>query len=120
MYVGALYPALLIVAAYCLYIFAVTMIKPQWAPALPMEARTLGNGVTSLAVMVALSVGLYYLGLHILFAGVPSPEWQLVAAMTFAVAVAYVAALVNSKLRKKFISRLAEQVIIVLIPPLAP
>src|SRR3546814_2438658 len=74
MYVGALYPALLIVAAYCLYIFAVTMIKPQWAPALPMEARTLGNGVTSLAVMVALSVGLYYLGLHVLFAGVTSPE----------------------------------------------
>lgn len=119
MYVGALYPAMLIVAAYCLYIFAATMIKPQWAPALPMEARTLGNGVTSLIVMVALSVGLYYLGFHVLFAGVTSPEWQLVAAMTFAVAVAYVAALINSKLEKKFISRLAEQVIIVLIPPLA-
>src|SRR5690606_31364835 len=108
MYVGALYPALLIVSAYCLYIFAVTMVKPQWAPALPMEARTLGNGVTSLAAMAALSVGLYYLGVHVLFTGVTSPEWQLVAAMAFAVAVAYVAALINSKLQKKFISRLAE------------
>src|SRR5690606_13809362 len=68
---------------------------------------------------VALSIGLYYFGLHVLFTGVASPEWQLVAAMAFAVAVAYVAALINSRLEKKFISRLAEQVIIVLIPPLA-
>ncbi len=119
MYVGAVYPAMLIVAAYCLYIFAVTLIKPSWAPALPMEARTLGSGITSLAVILALTIGLYYLGLHYFFVGIESYDWRLVAAMTFAVAVAYSIALVNSKLKKKIISRLAEQVIIVLIPPLA-
>ena len=119
MYVGALYPAMLIVASYCVYVFVVSMVKPEWAPALPLEARTLGNGVTSLLVMIAISVGLYYLGLHVLFTGVQSPEWRLVAALAFAVIVAYVVALTNSRVEKKIISRLAEQVIIVLIPPLA-
>ncbi|MEQ1404517.1 TRAP transporter large permease subunit [Neorhizobium sp. Rsf11] len=119
MYVGALYPALLIVAVYCVYVFIVSMTKPQWAPALPLEARTLGNGVTSLIVMIAIAVALYYLGLHVLFTGIQSPEWRLVAAMAFAIAVAYVVAIVNGRMQKKIISRLAEQVIIVLIPPLA-
>ncbi len=119
MYVGALYPAMLIVGTYCLYIFAVSMVKPEWAPALPMEARTLGSGVTSLVVMLVIAIALYYLGMYVLFTGIQSPEWQLVAAMTFAVAVVYVVALVNSRVEKKLISRLAEQVIIVLIPPLA-
>ncbi|MDI7860465.1 TRAP transporter large permease subunit [Rhizobiaceae bacterium n13] len=119
MYVGALYPALMIVAVYCAYIFAVTMIRPSWAPALPVEARTLGSGVTSLLVMLAVAVGLFYLGNHVLFTSVASPEWRLVAALSFAVMAVYAVALVNSKSRSKLISRLAEQVIIVLIPPLA-
>ncbi len=119
MYVGALYPALLIVGTYCLYIFAVTLVKPEWAPALPQEARTLGNGVTSLAVMFVIAIGLYYLGLHVLFVGIQSEEWRLVAALAFAVGVVYVVALVNEKIEKKIISRLSERVIIVLIPPLA-
>jgi TRAP-type mannitol/chloroaromatic compound transport system permease large subunit len=119
MYVGALYPALLIIAAYCLYIFAVSMVKPEWAPALPKEARTLGNGVTSLIVMLVISVALYYLGMEILFTGIQSPEWRLVAALAFAVFFVYGVALFNSASDKKIISRLAEQVIIVLVPPLA-
>ncbi|WP_105438069.1 TRAP transporter large permease subunit [Neorhizobium sp. T25_13] len=119
MYVGALYPALLIVATYCIYVFAVSIIKPEWAPALPTEARTLGNGVTSLIVMMAISIGLYYLGLNVLFGGIASPEWRLVAALAFAVLAAYLVAIINSRLQNKIISRLAEQVIIVLIPPLA-
>ncbi|MCY1666089.1 TRAP transporter large permease [Rhizobium sp. SL86] len=119
MYVGALYPALLIIAAYCLYIFAVTLVKPEWAPALPQEARTLGNGVTSLIVMIAISIGLYFLGIEILFTGIASEEWRLVAALAFSVAACYGVAIANSRMEKKIISRLAEQVIIVLIPPLA-
>ena len=119
MYVGALYPALLIVAAYCAYIFAVSMFRPSFAPALPQEARTLGNGVTSLLVMLAISAALYFLGEHVLFTSIASPEWRLVSALTFAVLTVYAVALVNSKSKSKLISRLAEQVIIVLVPPLA-
>ena len=119
MYIGALYPALMIVAIYCAYIFAISIFKPALVPALPKEARTLGNGITSLLVMIALSIALYFLGMHVLFRGVASPEWQLVAALAFAVFAVYLLAIFNSRTHKKVISRLAEQVIIVLVPPLA-
>ncbi|MBW8283653.1 MAG: TRAP transporter large permease subunit [Rhizobium sp.] len=119
MYVGALYPALLIIAAYCLYIFAITMIKPNWAPALPLEARTLGGGVTSLVVMIAISVGLYFLGHEVLFTGIESPEWREVSALAFGVFAVYLVALANRTFNLNIISRLTQQVIIVLIPPLA-
>ncbi|MCA1969742.1 MAG: TRAP transporter large permease subunit [Rhizobium sp.] len=119
MYVGALYPALLIISAYCLYIFVITMIKPQWAPALPLEARTLGGGVTSLFVMLVISVALYFLGHEVLFTGIASPEWRLVSALAFGVFSIYLIALANQKFGLNIISRLAQQVIIVLIPPLA-
>ncbi len=118
MYEGALYPALIIVGVYCLYIFAITIFKPHMAPALPVEARTLGNGVTSLLVMMAVSAAAYFVGHDVLFAAISS-EWRLVAAMAFAVGVSYVIALANYRFKLNLISRLAEQVIIVLIPPLA-
>ncbi len=119
MYVGALYPALMIVAAYCAYIFMVTLIKPEWAPALPKEARTLGDGVTSLFVMIAVGVGLYFLGHEVLFTGIASPEWQLVSALSFSVIAVYVFALANKAFTLNIISRLAQEVVIVMIPPLA-
>ncbi|KQW29373.1 C4-dicarboxylate ABC transporter [Rhizobium sp. Root274] len=119
MYVGALYPALMIIAAYCLYIFAVTLIKPEWAPALPREARTLGDGVTSLFVMIAIGAALYFLGHEVLFTGIQSAEWQMVAALAFGVLSVYAFALINRSRNLNVISRLAQQVIIVMVPPLA-
>ncbi len=118
MYVGALYPALMIVAVYCLYVFAVTIFKPKWAPALPLAARTLGGGVTSLLVMIVLAVGIYYLASAFLFASI-DPGWRLVNSMCVGVAVIYAIALANDRLNLNVISRLAQQVIIVMIPPLA-
>lgn len=119
MYLGALYPALMIITAYCLYVFAISLIKPQWVPALPKEARTLGDGVTSLLVMIALGTGLYFLGRHFLFTGIQSPEWQLVAGLAFGVTTVYILALINRGMNLSIISRLAQQVIIVMVPPLA-
>ncbi|MBP1848971.1 TRAP transporter large permease [Rhizobium halophytocola] len=119
MYVGALYPALLIVALYCAYIFAISLVRPQWTPALPAEARTLGGGVTSLLVMLVLSLVLYFASFHLLFASIASPEWRLVAALCFAVLIVYVVAIANKAFGWSLISRLTQQVIIVLIPPLA-
>ncbi len=118
MYVGALYPALLIVATYCAYVFVITLVKPAWAPALPREARTLGGGVTSLAVMILIAVVLYYLADMVLFTGI-SPEWRMVISLALGVGVIFLIALANDKLKLNIISRLAQQVIIVMIPPLA-
>ncbi|PHP66425.1 C4-dicarboxylate ABC transporter [Zhengella mangrovi] len=118
MYVGAILPAAIIVSAYCLYVFAVTLVKPGWAPALPMEARTLGGGVMSLIVLMAISVGIYFLTYHTIFAEMRY-EVRLVWAATTAVAFALATSLINRRFKFGILSRLAEQVVIVLIPPLA-
>src|SRR5881394_1943768 len=41
MYEGAFIPGITLAALYALYAFGVCTIKPKWAPALPLEARTL-------------------------------------------------------------------------------
>ncbi len=118
MYVGALLPAAIIIGLYCLYVFGVTLAKPKWAPALPPEARTLGTGVISLLVMFALSVAIYFVGRIYFFADARfevSVVWSAVIAVAFALTVS----LINRYAKLGLISRLAEQVIIVLIPPLA-
>ncbi|MCY0096615.1 TRAP transporter large permease [Hoeflea ulvae] len=118
MYIGALYPALIIVAAYCLYIFAVTLIKPQWAPALPVEARTLGRGVTSLLAVLAISIAVHFLAYHFIFDSLRY-ETRFVWSATSAAALALGISMANRKFQLGLMSRLAEQVVIVLIPPLA-
>jgi len=118
MYVGALLPAIMIIAMYCAYIFFVTLIRPKTAPALPPEFRTLGGGVTSLFVMIALTVGLHYVLYNFVFDGLRY-ETRFVWSATIATATALSLSLVNRYMKLGIISRLAEQVIIVLIPPLA-
>ena len=118
MYVGALYPAAIMIGLYCLYIFIVTLIRPKWAPALPKEARTLGDGVTSLIVILALSIGMHFATYHTIFTGYGDAVrfvWSATTATAFALSVS----LLNRYLKLGLLSKLAEQVIIVLIPPLA-
>lgn len=118
MYVGAVYPAMIMIGLYCLYIFIVTLVRPKWAPALPVEARTLGSGVTSLLVMFALAVGVHFATYYTIFAG-HTDAVRFVWSMTTAVSLALIASLVNRRFKLGLLSKLAEQVIIVLIPPLA-
>jgi TRAP-type mannitol/chloroaromatic compound transport system permease large subunit len=118
MYVAALYPALIIISVYCLFVFVVTLFRPDWAPALPPEARTLGGGVGSLVAILAVTVGIYVVAYYFMFSGMRY-EVRVVWAATVAVGFALAASLANRHLGLKILSRLAEQVIIVLIPPLA-
>jgi TRAP-type mannitol/chloroaromatic compound transport system permease large subunit len=67
MYVAAMVPALMIVGLYCLLILGVTIVKPQWVPALPIEARTLGTGISSLIVLLLLVGLIYYVAYHTIF-----------------------------------------------------
>jgi TRAP-type mannitol/chloroaromatic compound transport system permease large subunit len=117
MYAGALIPGLLLTALYCLYVLAVTIFKPQAAPALPLEARTLGGGILSLVILTALGVALgaalwWYLSTRM-------ENGAAIWAATFSIAVLYLAALIDRYAHLNLLSRLAEQVVIVLIPPLA-
>jgi TRAP-type mannitol/chloroaromatic compound transport system permease large subunit len=127
MYAGAFIPGIALAGLYALYTFGVAIFKPAWAPALPLEARKLkepsgSTGLPSFAVIVVLSVivsvlfdRFYYLPAY--------PEAmldeRLVVAAAAGAAFALAAAFLDRLFKVGLLSRLAQQVIFVLIPPLA-
>ncbi|HWT30645.1 MAG TPA: TRAP transporter large permease subunit, partial [Propylenella sp.] len=117
MYRGALLPGLVLTGLYLGYVFLVTLVRPHSAPALPREARRLGAGATSLFVMLIATVLVGYAAHRLLAANGfrNSGVWAAVIAVLFAYAVA----VASRGLQLNLLSRLTEQVIIVLIPPLA-
>lgn len=118
MYVGALYPALITVGLYCAYIFVVSLVKPEWVPALPKEARTIEGGTTSLLVVVALAVALHFATFHTIFAEMRY-EVRFVWSATTGAAFALALALINRQFKLGLLSPMSEKVVIVLMPPLA-
>src|SRR5438094_1909175 len=61
MYAGAFIPGIVLAGLYALYTFGVTMLRPHWAPALPVEARSLReptgkSGIASVVALVVVSV----------------------------------------------------------------
>lgn len=75
MYAGAMAPGLLLVALYALFVFIVTMVRPQWAPALPDAARTLrGLQLARRALLVMIPpLLLIFLVLGTIFLGIATP-----------------------------------------------
>ncbi len=117
MYTGALIPGLVLTILYMLYIFVMSIIHPNRLPALPAEARTLGSGVTSLLVAIVATVGLSYLAF--LWLHPTQGKDADILAPAIGVIAVYVFAVLDKSLKLNLMSRLAQQVIIVLIPPLA-
>jgi TRAP-type mannitol/chloroaromatic compound transport system permease large subunit len=118
MYIGALYPSMIIVALYCAYVLMVTIIRPSWAPALPEEARPLGKPGISIFVMIAAAVATYIVCAKFLFADF-RVETQEVWAATVTTVLLYAFAVANRSFGLGMLSKMTEQVVIVLIPPLA-
>ena len=127
MYAGAFIPGFVLACLYAAYTLAVSIAKPQWVPALPHEARTLrepdgSEGTRSLLVLTILStaaaVAFWYLYFNVRAPDTATDE-RLVICMTVGIGVAFVAAVVNKVLKLGLLSRLAERVTFVLIPPLA-
>jgi TRAP-type mannitol/chloroaromatic compound transport system permease large subunit len=132
MYAGALVPGLLLVGLYILFIVVVAIFKPAMVPALPVEARiyreTNGkSGHVSLMFLLILCavVGFAWASSHdaIMAAWLdrtqesPGDE-MVIMSMTVASLVALALAIVNRIARLGLLSRLAEQVTFVLMPPL--
>jgi TRAP-type mannitol/chloroaromatic compound transport system permease large subunit len=117
MYAGALIPGLVLTALYMGYVLIMTIIRPDSMPALPLEARSLGSGVTSLFIALAAAAGFAYAA-HIYLAPTYGENADILGA-TVGVIFIYIVALADKGLNINMMSRLAQQVIIVLIPPLA-
>ena len=117
MYAAAIVPGMVLTGMYMGYVLVMSIIRPNSMPALPLEARTLGDGVTSLAVALLICGGIAY-GAHQLFDAAGSNNNTILGVVIGIVAL-YIAATVDKALKTQVMSRLAQQVIIVLIPPLA-
>jgi len=124
MYAGAFIPGLVLTALYAAYAVGVTMARPAWAPALPLEARTYreangSSGSRSLVVLFAVSAGAAFVFAKIQFGAPDAPvDEMLVVSTAVGVAVAFFASLLNHLLKLGLLSRIAERVTFVLIPPL--
>jgi len=133
MYKGAFVPGFALMGLYVLWVVVLAIFKPGAVPALPPEARTFrepngSHGYRSLAVLAALSTAVaVFLGqhmedVHTWWQGervefVPTDE-RIVVAMCGGVFLAWLIAVVNRVTHLGLLSRLAERVTFVLIPPL--
>ena len=132
MYAGALVPGLLLVGLYLLFIVIVALVKPAWVPALPQEARIYretngASGHKSLLVLLAICAvaGWAWSQVHeqiinpMVGRERPAPGDEIVIlSMTVSSFLALALAVVNRVTKMGLLSRLAEQVTFVLIPPL--
>jgi len=133
MYKGAFIPGFALTGLYVGYIILLTFIRPAWVPALPAEARTIRedngtSGLRSVAILTLVSAALaIYLGQH--YAQVLSlfkdeavltvaTDETIVVSLCAGVTLAFVIALVNKTMHLGLLSRMAERVTFVLIPPL--
>ncbi|MDZ7936859.1 MAG: TRAP transporter large permease subunit [Rhodoferax sp.] len=132
MYSGALIPGLLLVGLYLLFIVAVAIFKPAMVPALPPEAllykESNGNsGHKSLLALFLVCAGVGFTWSHFhdglmtewLERSVPSAGDEIVImSMTLASLTALALSIANRVAKLGLLSRLAEQVTFVLMPPL--
>jgi TRAP-type mannitol/chloroaromatic compound transport system permease large subunit len=116
-YKGAMLPGLVLTGLYMAYVFAVSILRPSAVPALPLEARTLGGGVTSLVAALAGAFAIAWVAHHYLYA-THGNNADILGATVGVIAI-YLYAVTDKATGVNTMSRLAQQVIIVLIPPLA-
>ncbi len=117
MYKGAIIPGFVLTGLYVGYVFSRTIFTPGVAPALPPEARQLKEdngsaGYTSLLVLLACVVACSLVLAHVL-------DWEGIWAASLSGVLAYVLAIANRSFNLGLLSRLAQQVVIVMMPPLA-
>ncbi len=122
MYQGAFIPGLMLTAGYALLVFVWSMFNKDAAPGLPADAQTLrdADGLVrrrSLLVVSIISGVVAYLVMRQF--DVRNLADFVILSLTVGVAVAFVLALANRLLRLNLLSRLAEEVIFVMVPPLA-
>jgi TRAP-type mannitol/chloroaromatic compound transport system permease large subunit len=124
MYEGAFLPGLMLAGLYAGYVLLVTLLFPKFAPGLPVEAiryreDTGKRGLTSLAVLFVVSAGV---GVFAMRNSTTRGADYVVLLMFIGIVFAFCVAVVNWACDKlfnfRFLSRLAQQVTFVMVPPL--
>jgi tripartite ATP-independent transporter DctM subunit len=124
MYEGAFLPGLMLAALYALYVFFVSILFPQHTPGLPVEAIGYredngGRGLLSLAVLFGLSAAVGVLALHnTAIHGADYVVLVMFVGIVFAFAIAVVNWVCAKLFGFRFLSRIAQQVTFVMVPPL--
>ncbi len=124
MYKGAFLPGFALTGLYILYVLIMATFKPKVAPAIPPEARTFiepngSHGIPSLLILMALSVGVALIGVEIMLEDGGHVDELIVTSILIWGVAAFIMASVNKFLRLGLLSKIAERVTFVLIPPLA-
>jgi len=133
MYKGAFIPGFMLMGMYVLYVVALAIFTPKRVPALPLEARVYrepngSSGTPSLLVLAVIStIAAVFLAQN--YARVltwlkgtevttVATDETVVVSLCAGVLLAFVIAVVNKVTRLGLLSRMAERVTFVLIPPL--
>ncbi len=123
LYAGAFIPGFVLTSLYVGWVLVVSIFKPAAAPALPPEARTFrepsgGSGMPSVAVLFTLSVLAGVVFAQTRPDETPTDE-LIVVSLSVGMGVAFVIAMANRLMHLGLLSRMAERVTFVMIPPLA-
>jgi TRAP-type mannitol/chloroaromatic compound transport system permease large subunit len=124
MYAGAFIPGAVLTGLYLAYVALVTLLRPDQAPALPLEARTIrepdgGSGVASLLALLGLAVAAALAFERVYYDAAAPLDVKIVVTTTVGMGLSFALAAANRLLGLRLLSRIAEQVTFVLIPPLA-
>jgi GntP family gluconate:H+ symporter len=122
LYKGAFIPGFVLTGLYVGFIILVAIFRPSYVPALPKEARSIredngSSGLPSLGLLTLLSVGGAIAFAKTRPDATPTDE-LIVVSMCVGVGIAFVLAVINKVSGLKLLSRMAERVTFVLIPPL--
>ena len=122
LYKGAFIPGFVLTGLYVGYILLVSFIRPTWVPALPKEARTIredngDSGLPSLGLLALLSTACAVVFAKTRPDATPTDE-VIVVSMCVGVGIAFALSVLNKVTGLKLLSKMAERVTFVLIPPL--
>ncbi len=127
LYAGAFIPGIVLAGFYAVYVVGCTVAKPGWAPALPREARTLrepdgssGNRSLLVLTLIAVTIGIAFWKIYYdRYNPDTATDERIVITASVAIGFAFFAAVISKLLKLGLLSKIAERVTFVLIPPLA-
>jgi TRAP-type mannitol/chloroaromatic compound transport system permease large subunit len=124
MYEGAFIPGLVLSCIYALYIFLVSVVFPKWVPGLPPEAVSYreANGSRGLVSLLVLAIASGVFGWLVMRGREARGADFVVLTMFFGMIFAFAGAVANMLTGKlfnfRFLSSIAQQTTLVMVPPL--